>query len=469
MGILERTHSMYSLRSWLPRLRLLGVYLGLVLACLALGFMFGSGEQILGFLLIALAVGVLGALFLMYYFESAVLLIIFTALVAPMDIPTGTATQIPLSMLFVLVLCGIWVFSMYTRHSFRLVPSGLNAPLLALAACFCFSTVWGAIWRDPIVVAAGRFVFVQGASLLSFLASVGAALLIGNFVHSERWLRVMMGSMMFCGILVMLSLIFDVNQDLLNVRGLGLMWVAAVSYSMLITIPKQSWYWQILELAVIGLWFWWQVIINPLWLSGWLPVVLALAMVTWLRSKRLALVMVCVGLVVLFFARGWLIEIFTGDIAGGSDERPIIWRQNWTIIRAHWLFGTGVAGYAPYNMTYFPAFAWSNHNNYMDLAAQFGFTGMLIWIWLAIAGVFEGWRASRRAPPGFLRALALAATGGWIGALGSMMLGDWVLPFAYNIGVGGFKHTVFTWIFLGIIISINTILDRQSDATRQAS
>jgi hypothetical protein len=54
--------------------------------------------------------------------------------------------------------------------------------------------------------------------------------------------------------------------------------------------------------------------------------------------------------------------------------------------------------------------------------------------------------------------MAIIATAGWIGAQASMFLGDWVLPFAYNQGVGGYKYTVYSWLFLGTLISVRQII-----------
>ncbi|MEJ2557924.1 MAG: hypothetical protein P8186_17195 [Anaerolineae bacterium] len=38
-----------------------------------------------------------------------------------------------------------------------------------------------------------------------------------------------------------------------------------------------------------------------------------------------------------------------------------------------------------------------------------------------------------------------------------MMLGDWVLPFAYNQTIVGFDHSVYTWLFLGGMVSLYRI------------
>jgi len=48
------------------------------------------------------------------------------------------------------------------------------------------------------------------------------------------------------------------------------------------------------------------------------------------------------------------------------------------------------------------------------------------------------------------------------------MLGDWVIPFAYNSTISGFDHSSFTWIFLGGMGSLYHIIQRRSSNTGDA-
>jgi hypothetical protein len=54
----------------------------------------------------------------------------------------------------------------------------------------------------------------------------------------------------------------------------------------------------------------------------------------------------------------------------------------------------------------------------------------------------------------FEEAFANATLAGCVGALVAMMLGDWVLPFAYNQTITGFDNASYTWIFLGGMVSL---------------
>jgi O-antigen ligase len=194
-----------------------------------------------------------------------------------------------------------------------------------------------------------------------------------------------------------------------------------------------------------------------------MPVIAAIFAVTLLRSRKAFVVLVIVAALLYQHppVKGFFQQVSNANVEEGALERLSIWEQNWRVVRAHWLLGTGPAGYAIYYMTYYREDARSTHNNYLDILAQFGLVGMLVWLWLSMVSVWEGWRLVQRAPPGFLRTMATAATGGWIGGLVSMFLGDWILPFAYNQTITGYKYTVYSWIFLGTLISIRHLLQAQ--------
>ena len=57
------------------------------------------------------------------------------------------------------------------------------------------------------------------------------------------------------------------------------------------------------------------------------------------------------------------------------------------------------------------------------------------------------------------------AFGGLIGTLVAGTLGDWVLPFFYNVGMNGFRSSILTWIFLGGLVIIERTVARQSVAS----
>lgn len=72
---------------------------------------------------------------------------------------------------------------------------------------------------------------------------------------------------------------------------------------------------------------------------------------------------------------------------------------------------------------------------------------------MAAMGLFA-WRLRQRVTDGFARAYTTAAIGGIVGMLVAGVLGDWVIPFVYNIGLAGFRSAILGWLFLGGVIAL---------------
>jgi hypothetical protein len=47
------------------------------------------------------------------------------------------------------------------------------------------------------------------------------------------------------------------------------------------------------------------------------------------------------------------------------------------------------------------------------------------------------------------------------------MIGDWVLPFFYNIGLTGFRSSILGWLFLGGLVSIEQLVIAQRSAAQK--
>jgi O-antigen ligase len=429
--------------------------------CALVAYIFAQGRQLIAIGLIALPILAASAVFAVQRFELLVLALPITALAIPFDLPTGTQTRLSFSMMLALGLTSIWFISMFLR-GWKIAPSPLNKPMLAFAITMSISLIWGQFWRDPILLSmSGNFFLVQAASLVCYLVSISASLLIGNFYNTPARLKYLVGCfLVFCTITTLAKLL-RLPFDFLTGKGLWALWLVAPAYGILIAQPnlKRRWIWSLIVILSINLYL--TVIHDSFWVSGWLPSIVCIYAITFLRSKRLFAVLVIVGCIVFFFTQSFFQTVAQENIDDGSLERLSLWEQNWQIVSQHWLFGTGPAGYAIYYMTYFRDDARSTHNNYLDILAQFGFVGMGMWIWLSITALIEGMRLIRETAKGFLHTLAIIATGGWLGALAAMFLGDWVLPFAYNQTLGGYKYTVFSWLFLGTLISIRQLVNKQ--------
>jgi hypothetical protein len=106
--------------------------------------------------------------------------------------------------------------------------------------------------------------------------------------------------------------------------------------------------------------------------------------------------------------------------------------------------------------------SFNSHNNYVDIVAQTGMVGLVCFLLFMWEVGRLGWRLREQVPAGFARAYVYGALGGLAGMIVAAMLGDWVLPFVYNIGLDGFRSSMLGWLFIGGLVSLEQIGKSQS-------
>ena len=140
------------------------------------------------------------------------------------------------------------------------------------------------------------------------------------------------------------------------------------------------------------------------------------------------------------------------------------------IIKISPLLGLGFANYYWYTPL-FPirgyAVSFNSHNNYVDIVAQTGLVGLVCFLWFLWEVGRLGWRLRERVPAGFAQAYVYGALGGLAGMAVAGMLGDWVLPFFYNIGLNGFRSSMLGWLFLGGLVSLEQMVRTQKLSAAQ--
>lgn len=437
--------------------------------CVAVGLLAAGDNPLLALALLALPLGFIGLSFTSRYFETLVLALPASALALRfVNLPAGNASQLPASMLIGLGLAGIWLHAMWTRRTWELVPTPFNRVLLAFMAVCIISFPWGILWADPILNwrIMGNFRLTQTASLLSFLVLMWIPFIVGRFVDRPWKIWLYLWTFIVCGAAMTATQFFGITQSFLADQGLWGLWFSVVLAGLIVVHPGVPWYARLLGGGLLGWHLYLVVFRNALWISGWLPSLLAIFLLIFLHSRKLFVILLVVAIpfAALGPGRGFLEKVTTDNTEEGGLERLDIWARNLSIVRQHWLFGTGPAGYAPYNMTYFRDDARSTHNNYFDILAQFGVVGFGLWLWFMGASLWYGWRTIRLASPGLARTVAIIATAGWAAAMAAMMLGDWILPFVYNQGVAGFRYAVYSWLFLGLLIVARRMIDEQAAA-----
>ena len=426
-------------------------------------------EKYLLFSLLLIAASAAFVLYLLYP-PLGIFAVLIGGMLVPLEIGTGTQTGINLAILLIPLLLGIWLLDMLVRkRKFSIVLSRPIWPLLALAVVSILAFGIGQLpW---FVYARGASLNSQIAGLLIFLSSVGAFLLVANLITELIWLKRITYFFLIVGSIYMfVSGIPFLNQALnfITRRGsngsLLYVWFVAIALSQVLFNRDMGKIWRILLVGMLIFTSYVSFIQQFGWKSGWVPSIAVVGVIIFLWKPRLGIIL---SLVSLVFLRNLPSQIISTD-EYSFTTRIIAWEIIWQeIIKVNPLLGLGPANYYFYTPLY-PILGYSvqfnSHNNYVDIVAQIGLLGLLCLIWFAVEEVFLGLRLRNKIMDGFSQAYVIGILGGLAGTLVAGMLGDWVIPFVYNVGVRGFRTSVLAWIFLGGLVVIEQIYSNKNQA-----
>jgi hypothetical protein len=189
--------------------------------------------------------------------------LIAAALVARLEIGTGTEVALNPATLLVPALLAVWVLDMMRRGEVRFAPSRTNRPLLLFLLAGLLSLVIGLGSWDPAVPRSSNFWMVQLAQWAIFAFAAIAFSLTGNLVRDMAWLRrLTFVFLALAGGLALLRVTPGSGALLRRVATLALerapfwMLLAALAGGQLLFNRQLSWNWRLFlgaALSAVGL------------------------------------------------------------------------------------------------------------------------------------------------------------------------------------------------------------------------
>lgn len=455
-------------RSWLSleRLKTPIVVIAVLGASLVLGSM-ASVYVLVG--LVALA----GVMALVVKPEVGLIVLVAAALVARFDIPTGTEVLLNPATLMVPGLAAVVLVAALTRRPVTLARSRVMLPMVAFLVAGLVSLFVGNATWDPFVPRGGNLILVQLAQLAVYAFAFIAFWLAASLGRDRRWLKWMTVTFLVIGGLLALLISLPPTSSL--ARSVGTVavirapfWVmlSAVAGGHLLFNSELGRGQRLALGAVVAATVLYAFLIDRASASNWVGVGSTLAILAWLRFRRLrwvALVFVLVLLLTgLVFPTVW-------NFAGGEEEWTTSGRSRLLLIERvvsvslrNPVTGLGPVAYRSYASTtplaYQRAF-WiqpqiNSHNNYIDVFAQFGLLGVAILGWLGLELGRLDLRLLSRFEDGFEAGYVRGMLAASAGVLAIMIFADWILPFVYNIGFPGFQASVLFWLFMGGLVAL---------------
>lgn len=380
---------------------------------------------------------------------------IFSAVALPLHVAAEGQVNAPLALAALVSACW-FVRELFIMRRLNLTASPVVGTLIALMVSAVASLFAGQIHWYSIPGADAR---AQIGGLAMFLLSAGVLLAVAHQLRSIEELKKMTYLFLAAGSVVpflMLSPKLDIvaspTVHPLTIGSVFWTWLAGMG-------AAQAWFNRTLTpLTRLGLQL---VVFTALfhgivqqrdWVSGWAPALIAVGIVALIRFPR---TMICTSLA--GGAVGLLIvkKVIAGlmvDESYSLTTRLDAWHTLWAIIQKSPIFGVGLSHYYHFTQLYSTS-GWyvkfSSHNNYIDLAAQTGFVGLFLFLCFGLATASLLVKLHREVTGDFERAYVIGCIGCVAASLASGMLGDWLIPFVYNIGLAGFRSSLLFWAFVG--------------------
>jgi len=409
-------------------------------------------------LILALIPGIVLLLILMRWPPLGLIALIGTLAIS-FEGPAGSNA----AMALVVLMSGLWLLDMIVRQrQIKLIASKPILPLLSLVLVAFLAFGVGQIPWYSFVKPASMAAQIGGLSI--FILSAAAFLLVAHQVRDIRWLQWMHWIFFAVGAVYVIARLFPPLHQIARLYSRGAngsifwTWLTVLSFSQAVFNRKLHPGWRVLigSLTLVTLYF--GVVIMRAWNSGWVPALVAIALTLTVAKPRLGLVFVALGLVGGITQIQKLIDfIMIGDNEYSLSTRLEAWAIVLNIAKVNPILGLGPSNYYRYTPL-FPirgwAVAFNSHSQYVDLIAQTGLLGLASFLWFFAATGWLGWRLRNRVPEGFARAYVYGVIGGIGGTLVSAALGDWVLPFFYNVGLVAFVSSVLAWLFMGGLVAL---------------
>ena len=407
--------------------------------------------------------------------------LVVAALIVPLQFGTGTQVMLNPAALLVPALLVLWLLDMVRRRDLRLAPSRITTPLLLFLLAGLMSLLVGNVFWAPFVPRANNFILVQLAQWAIFAFSAAAFWLTGNLIRDEVWLRRLTVTFLILGGgLAILRVLPGADTMAQRISTIALdrapFWLllAGLAGGQLLFNRQLSAGWRLFLLAVLAAVLFYAFFLLRISASTWVGVGAVVGVLIWLRYPRLrwliaTLFLVLAGVGVLFpavynFAGGDYEWFRTGGSRLALIERVV------DVTMRNPITGLGPASYRPYaNMRplSYAHITWmdpkvSSHNNYVDLFAHTGLVGFGLFLWFVAEVTRMGLRLRSRFTKGFAAGYVNGMLAAGAGALVVMMLADWILPFVYNIGFPGFQASVLVWLFLGGLVVLEQLEDKET-------
>jgi hypothetical protein len=408
-------------------------------------------------LVVGAAIGILFLLLLLKYPNLGFFFILLGGWFIPIKGPGGFNASIVL----VVFMTFLWLMDMLVvKKKFDLIHSRVIRPAIYFMGISVIAFAMGQISWFSFANQAPLDAQIGGFAIYFFL--VATTVMTPNILRDIRWLKAFswvftgLGMIYVLGRILSLDIIDKIFTHGTYANSMFWTWLVAIPLSQAIFNHELKLKYRLTLFGAVVAAFYVALVQQNDWKSGWVPPAVVFCALIGLRFKKLALMAVPFAVIVA----GYLaIDLITTDTYSWGT-RVDAWLVVLDISKTSPIIGLGFGNYYWYATIfsirgYYISF--NSHSQFVDIIAQTGILGLIGFFWILYEVGILSWKLHQQLTSGFERAYAYGILAGIGGTLMAAFLVDWVLPFAYNIGLDGVRASILPWIFFGGLIAIEQI------------
>jgi hypothetical protein len=415
------------------------------------------GSMTIFIVLIAAVVGIPFFLLLIKYPNLGYIFVLLGGWFVPVKGPGGFNA----SILMVILMIVLWLMDMFVvKRRFEFLHSRVLRPAVYFMIVSVIAFAMGQISWFSFANQAPLDAQIGGFAIYFFL--VATMIMTANTLRDVRWLKAFIWTFVGLGTIYVLfrvasiSVIDKIFAHGVYANSMFWTWLVAMPLSQAIFNDELKLKYRIVLFGIIAATFYVALVQQNDWKSGWVPPAVVAGTLMALRFKKLALMAIPFAVIVA----GYLaIDLIATDTYSWGT-RVDAWLVVLDISKISPIIGLGFANYYWYAQVFTIRgyhIRFNSHSQFVDIIAQTGVVGLFLFFWILYEVGRLSWDLTQKLPTGFERGYAYGVFSGIMGSLMAAFLVDWVLPFAYNIGLDGVRASILPWIFFGALIAIEQI------------
>lgn len=424
---------------------------------------FATGAQL--YYVAAVAAGAVLAALVAWQFEAALVIYVLVAFVPWGGTPdlavggSGVGKGVYVSQLMLGFLLVVW-FGRYLlgRLPKNRIGSGFYVPLALYLAYCVLNVVHAYLFWDPHVNRMYQHPSVNVIELGLHFLSAGAIVMMATTVTNRKWLTRATIALLVPGIYNALNALTGSRipiaapwWSLLTLLPAGYLWAIALD-------PEVAVIRRVMAACAVALVVFPVFVLGISWVSGWLGLFTALAVVTLIRSRKAFFALLAVAGVMCLVVWPFLHEnvVAKSQTEGDYDRFSLL--AGGIKYASSFPLGVGLGNYRTYNSFYYGD-KWgttsysSAHGTYAQHLSETGFPGLLLFVSVLVFGFRWMWVNYRAMLPGRSKTYILAAMGQLVGIGAAALIGDYIVPTYHNGGITTFSATVYSWLIWGLAVA----------------